>query len=141
MTWKESMNKAVQSLKEMADSEAVKDLTTKAREKAHYIAQKTKAGALSAADAFVQANSDSTTLKLRYLNLDCSIVSPSDGVEITRPQGGTVVIADGTGNGVVINASTDKAYVAETIGTVHQLSANTYDLGSEDGINVVVLRD
>jgi hypothetical protein len=141
MTWKESLNKAVQSLKEMADSEAVKDLTAKAREKAQYIAQKTKGGALSAAEAFVQANSDPTTFKLRYLNSDCSIVSPSDGVEITRPQGGTVVIADGAGNGVVINASADKAYVAETIGTVHQLSANTYDLGSEDGINVVVLRD
>lgn len=141
MTWKESLDKALKSLREIAESESVKDLTAKAREKAIRIAQKTKQGALSAAEAFVESNSDPTAFKLRYLNSDCNIISPSDDVEITRPQGGTVVIADGTGNGVVINASADKAHVAETIGTVHQLSANTYDLGPEDGINVVVLKD
>ncbi len=141
MTWKESLNKAMQSLKEMAESDAVKDMTVKAREKAKYIVQKTKQGALGAAEAFVQANTDASAFKLRYLNSDCTIVSPSDGVEVTRPQGGTIVIADGAGNGVVINASAEKPYVAETIGTVHKLGENTYDLGPEDGINVVVLKD
>jgi hypothetical protein len=31
--------------------------------------------------------------------------------------------------------------VAETVGSVKQLNANTYDLGAEDGINVVVFKD
>jgi len=41
---------------------------------------------------------------------------------------------------VVINAATDPAFVAEQIGTVKQLSGNTFDLGPEDGVNVVVLK-
>lgn len=141
MTWKESLDKALHSLREIAESQSVEDLTAKAREKAISIVNKAKDGALNAAETFVEANSDPTAFKLRYLSSDCNIISPSDDIEISRPQGGTIVIGDGAGNGVVINASADKAYVAETIGTVHQVSANTYDLGPEDGINVVVLKD
>jgi len=47
---------------------------------------------------------------------------------------------DGQGNGLVINPVTDPAYVVEMIRTVAQLSGNTFDLGEEDGINVVVTK-
>ncbi len=141
MNWKDQLNKAISALKDVAESDTVKNLTAKAQETASKLAQKAKEGALGAAEAFVEAKSDPSALKLRYLNADFNIVSPSDGLEITRPNAGTIVISDGVGNGLVINASADKAYVAETVGTVKQLSANTYDLGVEDGINVVVFKD
>ena len=41
---------------------------------------------------------------------------------------------------MVVNAAADPAYVAQTIGTVARLSGNTFDLGPEDGINVVVTK-
>lgn len=141
MNWKDNLNKALKALKDMAESESVKNLTAKARQTAAALVQKAKTGALNAAEAFVEANSDPTALKIRYLNAEISIVSPSDGLDITRPQAGTLVISDGAGNGLVINASADKAYVAETLGTVVRLSGNTYDLGPEDGINVLVLKE
>lgn len=141
MNWRDQLNKAIGALKEVAESDTVKNLTAKARETASKLAQKVKGGAVSAAEAFVEAYSDPSALKLRYLNADLSIVSPSDGIEITRPNAGTIVISDGAGNGLVINASADKAFVAETVGAVKLLSANTYDLGIEDGINVVVFKD
>jgi hypothetical protein len=141
MNWKESLNKAVSALKEVTESDAVKSLTAKARQTASKLAQRTKEGALSAAEAFVEANTDPTALKFHYLNADFSIVSPSDGIEITRPNARTVVISDGAGNGLVVNASAEKAYVAETVGAVKRLSENAYDLGAEDGINVVVFKD
>jgi hypothetical protein len=141
MNWKESLNKAISALKGVAESDAVKSLTAKARQTASTLAQRAREGAVSAADAFVEANTDPTALKCRYLNADFSIVSPSDGIEITRPNVGTVVISDGAGNGLVVNASAEKAYVAETVGTVKRLSENTHDLGVEDGINVIVFKD
>jgi len=55
-----------------------------------------------------------------------------------RPDAATLVIADGQGNGLVVNAAADPAYVVEMIGAVGRLSGNTFDLGPEDGINVVV---
>jgi hypothetical protein len=141
MSWKENLDKAVQAIKNVTENDAVKNLTAKARQSATKFVQKAKEGALNAAEAFVEANSDPSALKVRYLNADLSIVSPSDGIEITRPNAGTVVISDGLGNGLVINASADKAYVAETVGTVSRLGANTFDLGTEDGINVIVLKE
>jgi hypothetical protein len=140
MSWKDKLDEAVKAIQSVAESDAVKTITSKARETAAALVQKAKSGALSAAEAFVEANSDHSALKVRYLNADLSVVSPSDGLEIKRTAG-TLVIADGVGNGLVINASADKAYVAETVGTVTRLGANTYDLGAEDGINVVVLKD
>ncbi len=140
MNWKDQVNKAIESLKDVAESDTVRNIVNKAKETATTLTQKAKAGAMDAAQAFIEANSDPSALKLRYLNADVSIVSPSDGVEITRPTGGTLVISDGAGDGVVINAAADQAYVTETIGTVNRLNANTYDIGTEDGINVVVLK-
>ena len=49
-------------------------------------------------------------------------------------------LADGAGNGLVINAAVEPAFVAQTIGNVKQLSGTTYDLGPEDGINLVILK-
>ncbi len=140
MNWKDQVNKAIASLKDVAESDTVRNIVSKAKETATTLTQKAKEGAMDAAQAFIEANSDPSALKLRYLNADVSIVSPSDGVEITRPAGGTLVISDGSGDGVVINAAADQAYVTETIGTVNRLNANTYDIGGEDGINVVVLK-
>ncbi len=141
MNWKDQLNQAISTLRGVAESDTVKDITAKARKVASELARKVKGGALSAAEAFVEANSDPSVLRIRYLNADFSIVSPSDGIEVTRPNAGSLVIADGTGNGLVINASAAKPYVAETVGTVKKLGANTYDLGAEDGINVVVFKD
>ncbi len=140
MNWKDQVNKAIDSLRDVAESETVRNIVGKAKETATTLTQKAKEGAMDAAQAFLEANSDPSALKLRYLNADVSIVSPSDGVEITRPTGGTLVISDGSGDGLVINAAADEAYVTETIGTVNRLNANTYDIGAEDGINVVVLK-
>ncbi len=140
MSWKDQVNKAIDSLKDVAESETVRNIVGKAKQTATTLTQKAKEGAMDAAEAFIEANSDPSALKLRYLNADVSIVSPSDGVEITRPTGGTLVISDGSGDGIVINATADEAYVTETIGTVNRVNANTFDIGSEAGINVVVLK-
>ncbi len=140
MNWKEQFDKAIGTLKGFAESDRIKDLTSKARVTASNLARRAKEGALSAAEAFVEANADPSAVKIRYLNADFSIVSPSNGLEITRPQGGTLAISDGAGNAVVINASAERAQGTETVGTVKKLCDNTYDLGAEDGINVVVFK-
>ena len=141
MNWKEKLDEAIKAIKNVAESDTVKAVTSKAQETAVNLAQKVKAGALGAADAFVTANAEPSTVRIRYLNADISIVSPSDGIEIKRPHGGTLVISDGAGNGLVINASADKAYIAETVGAVARLGTNSYDLGAEDGTNVIVLKE
>ena len=141
MSWKDQVDKAVNAIRDVADSERVQGIVTKARETASKLVEKVKAGALDGAQAFVQANADPSALNLQHLNANVSIISPSDKVEITRPSGGTLVISDGSGNGLIINAAADKAYVTETIGTVNRVNANTYDLGIEDGIDVVVVKN
>ena len=140
MSWKDRVNKAVNAVRDAAESDSVRGIVANAKVTAIKLVGKAKEGARDAAQAFVQANSDPSALNLQHLNADVSIVSPSDGIEITHPSGGTLVISDGSGNGLVINAAADKAYVTETIGTVSRLNANTYDLGAEDGINVVVIK-
>ena len=140
MNWKDKLDEAVKAIRNVAESDTVKNLVTKARDTAMQLGQKVRQGAVNAAEAFIEANADPSTLTIRYLNADCKIVSPSDDLEIKRPHGGTLVISDGAGNGLVVNASADIAYVAETVGTVTRLGANTYDLGAEDGVNVIVLK-
>lgn len=140
MNWKEQVDKAVKSLREVAESDTVKGLTAKARETAANLSQRVRAGALSAAETYVEANADPAVLRVHFLNADLSILSPSDGIGITHPSTGTLAVMDGSGNGLIINAAQDPAYVAETVGTVSRLNANTYDIGAEDGLNVVVLK-
>ncbi len=77
---------------------------------------------------------------MRFLNAGVTVLSPSEGISVSRPDAATLVISDGQGNGVVINAAADPAFVEEMIGTVSRLSGNTFDLGTEDGINVVVAK-
>lgn len=139
MNWKDQLNKAVGALREAAESDTARNLTARAREKATVLAEKARSGALDAAQAFVQANTEPGAFKVQYLNARVSIVSPTDGVEIARPSDGTLVISDGENNGLIINAASERTYVAETIGKVTRLSENTYDLGPQDGVNVVVL--
>jgi len=141
MNWKEQLDKAIGTLKQVAESDTVKGLTAKAKETASKLAERARSGALGAAEAFIEANSDPSALKVRYLNADLSVLSPSNGIEVSRPSPGSVVISDGAGNGIVINAAAAKASVSERIGTVAQLGSNSYDLGVEDGVNVVVLKD
>jgi alkanesulfonate monooxygenase SsuD/methylene tetrahydromethanopterin reductase-like flavin-dependent oxidoreductase (luciferase family) len=140
MGWKEQLDKAVAAIKDAAESEKARAIAARARATAVSLAGKAKAGALSAADAFVEANRDPSALTVRFLNVDLTVLSPSEGIAVTRPDAATLVVSDGQGNGVVINAATDPAFVAEQIGTVKQLSGNTFDLGAEDGVNVVVLK-
>jgi len=138
--WQEQLDRAISSIKAAAESERARTIAARARVTAVSLASKAKAGALGAADAFVEANRDPSALAVRFLNVDLTVVSPSEGVSVTRPDAATLVVSDGQGNGVVINAATDPAFVAEQIGTVKQLSGNTFDLGPEDGVNVVVLK-
>ena len=140
MSWREQLDKALEGLQRLAQTEPVQNLLQKTKDTAETLVDKAKTGALDAAQAFVAANSDPAAIKLRYFNLDLSVVSPSDTLEITCPSAGTLVVSDGQGNGLVINAAADQAFVAETIGQVTTLSAGTYDLGSPDNINVVVIK-
>jgi len=140
MSWKEQLDKAIAAIKEATESEKARDMAAKAKATATVLARKAKEGAVSAADAFVEANRDPSSLEVRFLNADLTVLSPSEGISITRPDAATLVVADGQGNGLVINAATDPAFVAETIGNVARLSGNTFDLGPEDGVNVVVTK-
>lgn len=140
MGWKEQLDKAVAAIKDATESEQARAIAARAKATAVSLAGKAKDGALSAADAFVEANRDPSALTVRFLNVDLTVLSPSEGIAVTRPAAATLVVSDGQGNGVVINAATDPAFVAEQIGTVKQLSGNTFDLGAEDGVNVVVLK-
>jgi hypothetical protein len=140
MGWNEQLDKAIAAIQQAADSDTAHDLASKAKATATVLARKVRAGAISAAEAFLEANRDTSSLKASYLHAELSVLAPSDGVSISRPDAATLVVADGLGNGLVINAATDPAFVAETIGAVKQLSGNTFDLGPEDGANVVVTK-
>jgi hypothetical protein len=140
MGWQEQLDKAIAAVKGAAESERARAIAARARATAVSLASRAKEGALGAADAFLEANRDPSALAVRFLNVDLTVLSPSEGVSVTRPDAATLVVSDGQGNGVVINAATDPAFVAEQIGTVKQLSGNTFDLGPEDGVNVVVLK-
>ena len=65
MSWKDPLNKAVQSVKEAAESDTAQHVATRARESTSTLANKTKTGALSAADAFIAANGDPSAMKIR----------------------------------------------------------------------------
>ena len=138
MDWKEQLNKAAAALTHVAESDAVKNLTARARDAASGLAKRAKQGVLSAADAYVEANADPAALRIRHLNADISILSPSDGLQVARPNAGALVISDGAGNGLVIGVGGEQARVTQTAGVVKILNATTYDLGSEDGVNVIV---
>ena len=140
MAWQDQLEKAITAIKQAAESERARQISAKAKATATALGRKAKDGAVSAAETFVAANRDPSTLTVRFLNADLSVVSPSDGIAVTRPDAATLVVADGQENGLVINAAADPAYVAEIIGSVAQLSGNTFDLGAEDGINVVVTK-
>ena len=73
-------------------------------------------------------------------NADLTVLSPSEAITISRPDAASLVVSDGAGNGLVINAAADPAFVSEQIGTVTQVSGNTFDLGAEDGVNLVVTK-
>ncbi|HNX48915.1 MAG TPA: hypothetical protein PLS53_00705 [Thermoanaerobaculaceae bacterium] len=140
MDWKEQINKATAALRGVTESETVKNLTAKAKQTASDLARAAKQGAASAADAVVSATSDPATVKLHYLGTEISVVSPSDGLQITRPHAGALVISDQAGNGLVISLAPPKAQVSETVGVVKRLNDTTFDLGTEDGVNVIVLK-
>jgi len=133
MSWKEQLDKAVASIKEAAGSEQARDMAAKAKATAMVLARKVKEGAVGAADALVEANRDPSALTVRFLNANLTVLSPSEGVSVTRPDAATLVVADGQGNGLVINAVADPAYVVEMIGNVGRLSGNTFDLGPRTG--------
>ena len=140
MDWKEQLNKATAAIKGVADNDTVKGLTTKAKQAASDLAKAAKQGATSAADAVSRATADPATVKMRYFNTEISIVSPSDGLQVTRPHAGALVISDGAGNALVISLAPPKPAVSETVGVVAKLNDTTFDLGPEDGVNVIILK-
>lgn len=139
MDWKAQLDKATAAVKGVADSDKFKSLTAKAKEAASDIAKAAKHGAHAAADAVAKATSDPATLRVSYMGAEISVVSPSDGLQISRPHAGALTIADGAGNALVINLAA-KAQAGETVGTVAKLDDSTYDIGPEDGVNVVVFK-
>lgn len=140
MSWTDQLNKAVAAIKDAAGSETAQRFAAKAKQTATSLADKAKNGALSAADAFVAANGDPSALKIRFLNVEVSVISPSDGLTLGRPNAATLTITDGDGNGVVINASAETPFVTETVGDVNRLDGNTYDLGPADGIDLLIIK-
>jgi hypothetical protein len=140
MDLKEQWTRAVGALKGVADSDKVRTATAKAKETASHLARQVRDGAVSAADAFVKANSDAAALRVRYMNADLSIVSPSDDLRVGRPSAGVLTITDGAGNGLVINAAADAVVVSQVLGTVKTIGGTSFDIGPEDGANVVVLK-
>jgi len=140
MDWKAQLDKATAALKGAADSDRLKGLTARAKEAASDLAAAAKRGAASAADAVTRATADPATVKMHYFNAEISIVSPSDGLQVTRPHAGALVISDGAGNALVISLAPPKPAVSETVGVVAKLDDTTYDLGPEDGVNVVILK-
>ena len=143
MSWQNQLDKAIEAIKGAAESETAKNIATKARQTAIHLAKKAKKakeGVLDAAEALVEANAEPSTVSVHFMHAHLSVISPSDGLEISRPTAASIVVSDSQGNGLVINAAADKAYVSETIGKVTQLSAGTYDLGPEDGENVVIIK-
>jgi hypothetical protein len=140
MDWKARLDKATAAIKGVADSEQVRSLTARAKEAASDLASAARKGAASAADAVTRATADPATVKMRYFNVEISIVSPSDGLQVTRPHAGALVIADGAGNALVISLAPPQPAVSETVGVVAKLNDTTFDLGPEDGVNVIVLK-
>jgi hypothetical protein len=140
MGWQDQLDKAIEAIKNAAESDQAREIAEKAKAAAATLAQKAKDGAIGAADALTEAARDPSSMTVRFLNADLTVISPSQGLSITKPDAGTLVIADGQDNGLVINAAADPAFVVEMIGTVARLSGNTFDLGAEDGVNVVVTK-
>ncbi len=140
MGWQEQLDKALSAVRGAAESETARDIAAKAKATATDLAQKVTDGVVDAADAFVQANRDPSALTVNFLNADLTILSPSEGISITRPDAASLVVSDGEGNGIVINAAADPAFVAESLGSVARLSGSTFDLGTEDGVNVVMTK-
>jgi len=140
MSWKEQLDKAIASVREAADSDKARDIAAKAKSAAMGLVGKVRDGAVSAADAFVEANREASSIEVSFLNARITVLSPADGISVTRPEAASLVVSDGQGNGLVINAAAEPAFVAETIGTVSQLSGNTFDLGPEDGVNLVITK-
>lgn len=139
MNWKEQLDKAIESIKEAADSERARDIAAKAKSTTMTLVDRVKSGAVGAAASFVEANRDPSSLEVHFLNAHLTILSPSEGISVTRPDAATLVVQDEE-NGLVINAAADPAFVVEQIGTVAQLSGNSFDLGAEDGVNLVVTK-
>jgi len=140
MDWKAKLEQATAAIKGEADSEKLKTLTAKAKQAASDLAEAAKKGTAHAAAAVSRATSDPTTLRLSYLGAEISVVSPSDGLQVTRAHTGALVVADGDGNALVISLTEPGPQVAESVGVVNKLDDTTYDLGAEDGHNVVVLK-
>lgn len=140
MNWKQRlMAQASEKLRDVAESETAKNFSARAKQTATTLAKRAQEGAIDAAQSFIEANSDPNALKLQFLNARLSVLAPSQGFEMAHPSAGTIVVSDGENNGLIINAGAKPAYVVDTIGNVTRLNQNTYDLGPEDGINVVVL--
>lgn len=140
MSWKEQLDKAIAQIKEAADSEKAREYSAKAKSTAASLIDKVKVGAVGAAETFLEANRDPSSLQVQFLNADLAVLSPSEAITISRPDAASLVISDGEGNGLVINAAADPAFVVEQIGTVTQLSGNSFDLGAEDGVNLIVTK-
>ncbi len=94
MGWQEQLDRAIAAVKEVADSDKAQDMAAKAKATATDLARKVKDGAVSAADALVEANREPSSLTVRFLNADLTVLSPSEGISVTRPDAASLVVDD-----------------------------------------------
>ena len=88
MSWKEQLDKAIATIRAAAESETARDMAATAKATATVLARKVRVGAVDAAGAFVEANRDPSVLTVRFLNADLTVLSPSEGISVTRPDAG-----------------------------------------------------
>ena len=100
-------------------------LAAKVKATATALTRKVRQGAVSAADALVKASRDPSALTVRLLNADLAGLSLSEGISVTRPDAATLAVADGQGNGLIINEAADPACVVEMPGNTRRLSDHT----------------
>jgi hypothetical protein len=91
-------------------------------------------------DTLMEMKRDPSAKTVCFLNEDLTVLSPSEGISITRPDAASLTVADAQANGLLFTAATDPALVVESIDTVARLSSNILDLGKEDGVNVLITK-
>jgi len=73
------LDKASAAIEQAARSDTARDLASKAKATAEQLARKVKDGAPGAAEAFAEANRDSRSITVGFINAGLTALSPSEG--------------------------------------------------------------
>jgi hypothetical protein len=85
MSWKEQLDKAIAAIKDAAESDKARDLATKAKSAALVLARKARNGAVSAADAFVEANGNGLAIRSRSMRVRRYSINSAASGSAVRP--------------------------------------------------------